>query len=218
MSNASRYIGVAGNVFGGTAKGPNAGGGANNNVGGTVYRPAGQSSNQFPVSAAVTTNLDSGGSAPAVQTSSNYPPVPQAQVASDAASLDERDAVTQSTDALISAPAGGPLVKFPVTTKTKDMGSSVNVGSNLELQSPQLDNAYVGITDGNSVINTDDLERLAQMEIDTDNNSNKKIDGAAQGANSTDKYNGGVNGDQVRTDSITTLPGGVPESQEVGAE
>ena len=218
MSNASRYIGVAGNVYGGTAKGQNAGGGANNNVGGTVFRPTGQSANQFPVSEATLTNKDSGGSAPAVQTSSNYPPIPQAQVAADAASQEERNAVAQTTDALTSPASAGQTVNFPKTTKTKDMGSTVNVGSNLEFQSPALPNAYVGITDGNSVINTNDLERIAELEREADNNTNKKIDGAAQGANSTDKYNGGVNGDQVRTDSITTLPGGVPESQEIGKE
>jgi len=218
MSNASRYIGVAGNPFGGTAKGEDAGGTANNNVGGTVYRPAGQSANQFPVSEAVTTNVDSGGSAPAVTISSQNPTSIQDEVPKDVASLDERDAVSPSTDALVSSPANGQTVNFPKTTKTKDMGSSVNVGSNLELTSPQLDNAYVGITDNNAYVQNDDLVRLAEMERVVDNNENKKVDGAAQGANSTDKYNGGANGDQVRTDEITTLPGGVPESQEVGSE
>lgn len=210
MSNSSRYIGVTGNVFGGTAKGVTAGGTANNSIGGTVFRPAGQSSHQFPVSAANTINTGSGGSAPATQISSNNPLIPQAEVLKDSSSQEQRNAVAQTTSSNISSPANGEQINFPTTTKTISY-SKVNGYSTVANQS--TDSAYVGITNNKTFV-VDELTRISEMERVADNNTNKKVDGAAQGANHKDKFS--ALGDNVQTKSMNTLPNGVDQSQKIG--
>lgn len=214
-NNRSRFLGVVGNMDNGTAKGPLTGGNANNNIGGTVYRAAGQSSNQFPVSAADTVNTGSGGSAPAVTNSSNNPLTVQAQTLSRV----NTEKVAETTPALVSKSSAGNFLTFPKTTETIELGTgSVNsTSSNLTLHRQQPANAYVGITDTLTNGNANDLDVLAderRVVRDTNATTDGRVDGKAQGANAVDKFI--ALGDNVQTKSMNTLPGGVAISPEIG--
>lgn len=222
MSNASRYIGVAGNVYGGTALGEGNSGSANNSIGGTVYRAAGQSSNQFPVSPADAEANNNGGPSAVPSNTSSNPPTVQAEVLNDATSQEQREAVAQTTPANVSAPAAGNYLTFPKTTETIELGTgSVNsTSSNLTINRQQPENAYVGITDTLFNGNSNDLEVLAEerrVVQGTNAETDGRVDGKAQGANSVDKFQS-VNGANLMTEEMKELPGGVAISPEIGEE
>lgn len=215
----SRFLGVAGNLYGGTTQAgtdPNGNqnnlgaGAANQPVGGVVYRPAGQSSNQFPVSPATTVNTNSG-SAPSLSTGSSNPANIQAQT-EDRVST---EVVAQTTPALVSTPAAGSLINFPKTTETADFGSSSSVKSNVTLNRQQPANAYVGITATNANGNANDLEVLAderRVVQDTNVVIQGRIDGASN-VNLAAVYPSGV---QMYNPSDRELPGGVSDSSDIG--
>jgi hypothetical protein len=213
MANASRFIGVTGNVYGGTAKGESAGGGANANIGGIIYRGSGQSSNQFPVSQAVVQFVGGGGSAPATTTSSNNPLTVQEET-SDRVNT---EVVAQTTLANVSSPAAGMLVNFPKSNKTADFGSSSSVSSNIVLRTETPTKNSAGITVPQA-LSSQDPDFLAQERTDVEGTNavtDGRIDGKAQGANNEDKFQS-VNGENLMTPSMTTLPGGVSDSSQIG--
>ena len=160
LANRARFAGVTGNMDNGTAQGALSNGNANNNIGGVVYRAAGQSANQFPVSAADVESTGNGGSAPAITTSSNNPLTVQAQTLSRV----NTETVAETTPALVSKSSAGNYVTFPSSTEEIALGTgSVNsTSSNLTISREQAANAYVGITDTLTFGNTNDLDVLAE--------------------------------------------------------
>ena len=210
VSPAAGRIGTTGNLLGGTA---NQGGGSNANVGGVVYRGAGQSSNQFPVSQATQEpGAPTGGAGQAGSSGSTNPLNIQEQVASRKAT----ENYTQSTSANISGPGQGEFIKFPNTTKTADFGSSSNIKSNVTLNNEQPANVYVGITTPKQYSSQDPAKLVDDKRVVSDTNgvTSGRQDGAAQGANAEDKFI--ALGDNVQTKSMNTLPGGVDQSQKIG--
>lgn len=224
VSPASLRVGVTGNILGGTASSNNVsnassavilgGAGASNaNIGGVVYRAAGQSSNQFPVSAATKEpGAPTGGAGQAGSNGSTNPVNIQEQVASRKAT----EAVTPSMLNNIAGPGVGELVKFPKTTETADFGSSSSIKSNISLNREQASNAYVGITTPKAYSSQDPAKLADDKRVVADTNgvTGGREDGAAQGANSVDKFV--ALGDNVQTQSMNTLPGGVDQSQKIG--
>jgi len=228
VSPAALRGGITGNINGGTASSNNVGnassavilggaGSSNANVGGVVYRGAGQSSNQFPVSeATLQPGAPTGGAGQSYAASDGSSTNP-ASIQEDVTSRIATEKVAQTTLANISSPAGGELINFPKTTETASFGSSSSIASNVTLNNQQNANAYVGITENKTFV-VDELTRLAAMRTDVINSGeDEKVDGAAQGANSEDKFQS-VNGENLMTPSVTVLPGGVPQSQLIGPE
>jgi hypothetical protein len=210
----NKFIGVVGNMDNGTAKGNLTNGNANNNIGGTVFRAAGQSSNQFPVSAADAINTGSGGSAPQPTNSSQNPLTVQAQTLNRVTT----ESVTQTTPALVSSASAGNYLTFPKSTEEilldKDTSSAVH--SDLVVQRTQPANAYVGIT--NTLYNdgVNDLQVLAE-EARVVNDTNPTTMGHVDGADNQNVPIIYPSGQQLYT--ITqreALPGGVAISPEIG--
>ena len=163
MSNPSRFTGVTGNLVPGAT---------NANVGGVVYRATGQSSNQFPVSAA-SMEYANGGSAPSPTTSSNSPAAMQENVASRV----KTQVVAQSSYSNIAGKGMGELTSYPRTTEVIDF-SKVNGSSTIVRE--QNTNAYVGITENKTFI-VNELTRFADMRTKMLNDGQaSEIDGAAK--------------------------------------
>jgi hypothetical protein len=213
-NNGNRFNGIIGNMDNGTAKGPLTAGNANNNIGGTVYRAAGQSANQFPISPADQIDTGSGGSAPAITNSSQNPLTVQAQV------LDRSlgESVVETTPALVSKSSAGNFLTFPKTTEVIELGNgtSSSVSSNLTIKNEQPANTYVGITDTIFNGNSNDLTVLAEerrIVVDTEATTKGHVDGA-------DNLHFPViypSGQQLYTvTQREALPGGVVTSSEIG--
>lgn len=211
----SRFIGIVGNMDNGTAKGTLTNGNANNNIGGTVFRAAGASSNQFPVQAADAINTGSGGSAPQPTNSSQNPLTVQAQTLNRVTT----EQVQQTTPALVSNASAGNYVTFPQAVAEIELGTgSVNsTSSNLLIKNERPVQNYAGITDTLTMGNANDITLQAdntRVVNDTLPAIGGHVDGAAQGANYVDKFI--ALGDNVQTPAMNELPGGVAISPEIG--
>ena len=217
--NRGRFIGVTGNLNGGTVAAgadPNGfvnnlgNGSANNNIGGNVYRGAGQSSNQFPVSQASVEFVGGGGSAPQPQTNSNNPPSIQA----DTTDRVYTEVVAQTTPALVSTPASGPLVNFPKSNKTSDFGSSSSVSSNIVLRTEKPTALSAGITVPQA-LSSNDPGFLNQERIDVVD-TNVVIQGRIDGKSNVNLAAVYPSGVQMYNPANRLLPNKVVNSTEIG--
>lgn len=214
----SRFIGVTGNLNGGTVAGNssnNLGNGSSNaNIGGVVYRGAGQSSNQFPVSqASKEPGAPTGGAGQAGSNGSSTNPL---SVQENVASRKATEVVAQTTFGNVNPIVTGSITNFPKSTETADFGSSSSLKSNVTLNREQPANVYVGINTPKQYSSNDPAKLIddKRVVVDTNGITDGRIDGKAQGANSEDKFI--VLGDNVQTKTMNTLPGGVDQSQKIG--
>jgi hypothetical protein len=198
------------NVIGGV-------GGTNNSIGGIVTTGV-ISSNSFPVNQASMTKTNSGGASfsPSHEGSVN-PLSMQAQVTNEASDKTRRgDALPFTQGTVQSTPAGryvealgAKTMQFPKSNVQIEKSSTSAYG---------VVNEDAGMINQNGIQITsylvDDLAKVAQDRAQVQADPNKKIDGAAQGANSEDKFI--ALGDNVQTKSMNTLPGGVDNSSLIG--
>ena len=210
-------IGVIGNLGGGTAAGSstnnlNIGGFSNASKGGSVYTGV-ASSNTFPNNPAITKAGDGGGAGQGPSIGSSNPLSPQAEVATVAAQDKSTTNVAQvSTVQPDSIGFAGYHTDFPVAKDTFEF-SKVN-GSTSKLTSA-ASNVDAGIDANRTYAINNDITRMTELKTQVvAAKENNKIDGAAQGANSKDKFV--ALGDNVQTTSMNTLPGGKDQSQQVG--
>jgi len=85
---------------------------------------------------------------------------------------------------------------------------SAKINGYYEIKPLVAENKFNGIQQTDYLVN--DLTKVAEDRQQVTENPNKKIDGAAQGANDEDKFI--ALGDNVHTKLIDTLPGGVSNS------